>query len=499
LLRVRHQGRELGSNRDYQTYRSDPARPQEQTVFFTDRAIYRPGQTIQYKGICVRIDHEKDSYELLTGRALTVVFADINGKEIARQQHRTSDFGSFAGNFTAPRDRLMGTMRIYVAPGPAGSGFISVEEYKRPKFQVTLVAPKIAPKLNDKTTVDGHALSHTGAAVDGAQVRYRVMRAVRMPYWWGWGAGRMPQPASQEIAHGTALTDAAGAFRIEFTAKPDLGVPEKDEPTFTFEVYADVTDSAGETRSAQRSIQAGYTALQATLRADEWQIEDQPVELTIRTTTLDGEPQSAEGTIKIHKLKEPDRVHRPLLFADDWPYLGGTPKPPEDLSDPQQWPLGDKIAEQAFATDAGGEATRQFKLGTGAYRAILETQDRFGKKVTARWLPQVLKPNDTRLAIKIPHSLAAPAWSMEPGQEFTALWGTGYETGRAFVEIEHRRRMIQRFWTRPGETQQQIKQAVTEAMRGGFTLHVTQVRENRAYLDSRHIDVPWSNKELEIT
>ena len=72
-----------------------------------------------------------------------------------------------------------------------------------------------------------------------------------------------------------------------------------------------------------------------------------------------------------------------------------------------------------------------------------------------------------------------------------ALWGTGYDEGRAFIEIEHRNKMLQRYWTAPGNTQEQITLAVSEAMRGGFTLHVTQVRENRAYLSSRLVSVPW--------
>ena len=73
-----------------------------------------------------------------------------------------------------------------------------------------------------------------------------------------------------------------------------------------------------------------------------------------------------------------------------------------------------------------------------------------------------------------------------------ALWGTGYDEGRAFIEIEHRHSFVERYWTKPGQTQQQIKRAVNESMRGGFTLRVTQVRENRAYLESRHVDVPWT-------
>ena len=129
---------------------------------------------------------------------------------------------------------------------------------------------------------------------------------------------------------------------------------------------------------------------------------------------------------------------------------------------------------------------------------MLETQDRFGKKVTGKLPLQVLQPEATKLAIKIPQLLAAPDWEMQPGQEFMALWGTGYENGRAFIEIEHRHEMIQRYWTRAGQTQQQIKLAVTEAMRGGFFVHVTYVRENRAYLESRKVSVPWKNKDLEL-
>ena len=79
-----------------------------------------------------------------------------------------------------------------------------------------------------------------------------------------------------------------------------------------------------------------------------------------------------------------------------------------------------------------------------------------------------------------------------------ALWGSGYDRARAFIEIEHRGKLLQGFWTEAGATQQPVKQAVTEAMRGGFTLRVTMVRENRGYLESRHVDVPWTNKNLTV-
>jgi hypothetical protein len=331
-------------------------------------------------------------------------------------------------------------------------------------------------------------------------VKYRVVREVRWPYWWGWYSWRTPQAqqGSQEIAHGTARTETDGTFQIEFTARPDPSVSEKDEASFSFSIHADVTDTTGETRSAQRGVNVGFTALQASLSADEWQTEDKTAIMNVRTTTLDWEPQTAEGVVKIYRLKEPAQVQRALLGGgyNRWGGAVGEPKP--DLSYPNCWELAEVAVEKGFTTDAEGNAKLEFKLGPGVYRAMLETQDRFGKRVTARLPLQVLKPDDTKLATKVPQLLTAPKWALEPGEEFMALWGTGYDVGRAFIEFEHRNQMIERYWTKPGQTQQQIKRAVTEAMRGGFTLHVTQVRENRAYLQSRRIEVPWSNKDLDL-
>ncbi len=510
VLKATAHGQSVATDEQYSNWgRAAQRRPFEQTLFFTDRALYRPGQTVQYKGICLRADQEKDTYETLAGRSLTVVFFDVNRKEIARQQHRANDYGSFSGSFTAPRDRLTGQMQLRAIEGPPGTGWVSVEEYKRPKFQVTLDAPKAGAKLGDTLEVTGHATSYTGAAVDDAQVKYRVVREVRMPWWWGWYGWRRGgfQPGvSQEIAHGTLRTGADGAFTVEFVARPDATVPVEDDPTFLFSVHADVTDSAGETRSNERAVRLGYTALEARLQADDWLTDEQPVELRVRATTLDGEPQQAEGIVKVHALEAPNQISRPSLFGrwiedanhaagDDDAAAGG---PRADLSDPNRWDLGAVVSEQGFTTDAKGEASVTVKLPAGAYRAVLETQDRYGKKVTGRLPLTVVRPADKTFAVKVPSFLQAAGWAVEPGSEFTALWGTGYNEGRAYVEIEHRGKTLQKCWTTPGQTQALIKQPIDEAMRGGLTLRVTQVRENRAYLHARQIEVPWSNKSLAL-
>ncbi len=280
---------------------------------------------------------------------------------------------------------------------------------------------------------------------------------------------------------------------------------EKDEPTFHYSVTADVTDTTGETRSGERSINVGYTALKATLAAADWQTDQKPVEVTITTQTLDGEPQAAEGVLKIYKLKQPEKVARSSFFPQrptPFPRRGtavtavAPPKP--DPSNPNSWELGDKAAEEGFNIDKTGTLKKTFKLPAGPYRAVLETQDRFGKQVKALLPIQVLQLDGKVFPIKVANVVAAPKWTIEPGQEFMALWGTGYDKGRAFVEVEHRGKIVQAFWTEFGLTQQTVKQAVTDAHRGGFWLRVTMVREDRGYMTTHKIDVPWKDKDLTV-
>jgi hypothetical protein len=384
----------------------------------------------------------------------------------------------------------------------SGDGAVSVqvEEYKRPKFEVELAAPKQAAKLDAEVVITGKATGYTGAAIGGAEVRWRVVREARLPMWrWpgyvghGWHA--------QNIARGAARTTNDGSFTIRFLARPDQAIPKKNEPTFEYHIHVDVTDTNGETRSDERTVRAGYTALEGTLTAGAWQTVDTPVGLTIETRTLDREPQPARGAVKVYRLQQPPRVARAdPVHARPWsrqsPFEAGDPKP--DPSDPDTWVLDALVAEEAFQTDSTGAARLSIALPAGIYRAILETYDRFGAPVGSHTLVHVLDPTARRFPVKVANHFAAPKWTVEPGEEFVALWGTGYDSGRALVEILHRGEVLRREWTAAGRTQQLIRHRVGEDLRGGFTLRVTYVRENRIYVNERVVDVPWSNKQLTV-
>ena len=503
LFHVTHGDHQVATYNDQSvnTYNTIP-QPHQRTVFFTDRSLYRPGQTVSYKGISIHVNQHEDDYKVLANTAINVVFQDRNGRVIARQKHQTNDYGSFSGSFATPRDGVTGRMSIRV-DGPAnGAASFSVEEYKRPKFEVAIDPPEAASRLNDEVTIEGTATAFTGAAIDGAKVRYRVVREVRYPPWiflryWGW----RPPGESQEIAHGKTITAIDGKFKVSFVARPDLKVAEKDDPRFRYTVYADVTDTSGETRSDDHSVTVGYTALEASLQAGSWLTDEEPVAVNINTTTLDGVAQSAEGTIKIHRLTQPGKVQRARLpghYYMPQRQNGKVIGPKPDMSSIHGWPLGDVVVEAGFQTDAEGKATLTHELPRGVYRVVLETEDRFGKKVNTELSLHVLDPDAEQFQDRIPSHLGSPSWTVQPGEELQVLWGSGYEECRAFVEIEHRGKAIKSFWTDRTKTQLNLRQEVTEAMRGGFTVRITMVRENRAYMHSQVVNVPWSNKNLEV-
>ncbi|MCZ2340558.1 MAG: hypothetical protein LC104_02030 [Bacteroidales bacterium] len=508
IVLAEHQGQSLGSGNDLYSYWSNHTRPHNQAVLFTDRAIYRPGQIVRFKGIVLHVNQDKDDYKTLAKQSITVEFLDPNGKPIDKIEAKSNEFGSFSGSFTAPRDRLSGAMSLQARGAATGYARVQVEEYKRPQFLVELEDPKSPAKLGGDVTLIGKAMAYTGVTIGGAKVRYRVVREVRFaPWiyqfcWW-----RLPpnRGATQEIAHGSALTNADGSFPITFPAKPDQTVAEKDEPTFVYTVTADVTDTTGETRTGSQSVTVGYTALAATVTTPDWLSSDQPQKLTVTTNTHDGVPQAVKGVVKVYAVQQPAKVMRPDILnqPNHRPWRGRMGKPPvddptPDPTNPMGWAEGKVVATLPFTTQKDGTVTLTAKLPVGLYRAVVETQDAFDKPVSAKTQFTVVDPNAKQFAIRIPNLIAAPQWTLEPGETFSGIWGTGYDKGRAYIEVEHHGIILKSFWTDANRTLATIAQPVTEAMRGGFTVRVTYVRENRAYLESRIVQVPWTNKQLNV-
>ena len=468
--------------------------PESRVTVFTDRAIYRPGQTIQFKGIIYFADQAKGIYQTVAGKHVTAQFQAGNGKVIDSLELFSNDRGSFVGSFTAPSGNLLGRMSIDC--GKLGGTEVQVEEYKRPKFFASIMPPEAPAVLGNRVDVKGKAEAYTGAAVDGAKVEWQVVRHTTVPEWAFWLDFAMKSPGpDQEIASGSSISDANGSFTISFIAAPDPTVNPAAAPDSTFDITADITEQSGETRSVRESIAVGFTSLRAAITTDQMPEAGKQCRFKIRTETHDGNGRPAKGVLKIHKIAEPETCPR----NDDginWPVA--TEGKQADPTDTHRWPNGDIIAEIPIQTAANGESEITQALPEGLFRLMFETTDSNDHPVKTLLEVQVLTPDGTKFPTKIPFFADSPEWKVEPGKTFTLYWGSGHPAARACIEWRQGTRLLKREWSAPGRTQQSFSWPVDESLRGGFSVTVVQTTMNRLHTFSQSIEVPWSNKDLKL-
>lgn len=485
-------------------WRAGPPRTTFRTMYFTDRAIYRPGQTIHFKGITLRAEGDSVRYDVVAGERTTVTLHDVNHQKIAEQTFTTNEFGSFAGSFTAPAGVLTGVMTIR---SPYGSTHVRVEEYKRPTFEVTFDAMTDAVALGGEVRSRGRAVSYAGAALDGATVAWRVHRRARYPFWWWWWRP-MPSSEAQEIASGSATATPDGSFEIRFTARPDRAVDPDDLPVFTYEVTADVTDINGETRSGATSVSAGYTAL--TLEVDAPQMVDGSRDagiVALRAATLNGAPQSAIGNLRVERLRTPSRLvrERMLPAPDQWmldarEYAAAFPHDAyKDEANEDLWSVEQSaLAREVRIDTTGVDSVRLGRLAPGRYRLVFAVKDPSGRMLEQKRFFTVYDRSSSTPAVAQPVVYAPVTLTCEPGETARFVWGTGYPDAMVLYQIVVRNRVVAREWITFDAEQRVFEIPVTTAMRGGATAVLSFVRAGRLHQTQVPIEVPWTNTKLTV-
>ena len=218
----------------------------ESVRLFTDRAIYRPGQSVHYSGIVY--NRLNDSLWVKSDVSRKVVLLDPNGRTVAEQQVRTDDFGTFYGTFELPVSLIGGEFRIDVGKGVTT---VWVEEYKRPTFEVVFDTIRNTYQAGDSIRVKGMARTFAGVPVPKAVVNYKV--SCLENYFWRIG-GRETNRVT-----GQTLTDEQGRFDIPVYMMPVE--TKKQQWFYTYKVEADVTSLAGETQSEVLDLPLGSSSL----------------------------------------------------------------------------------------------------------------------------------------------------------------------------------------------------------------------------------------------
>jgi uncharacterized protein YfaS (alpha-2-macroglobulin family) len=476
-----------------------------QTAFFTDRAIYRPGQTVFFKGVVLKWRNGKA--ETAAGYRQTVTFYNAGSEKVSELDVSASEFGSFAGSFAVPAGGLTGKMRLEAA-GASGAAWFDVEEYRRPAFEVTFDdAGDAARRPGEQVTVAGKASAYAGSAVSDATVTWRVTREARYPLWQWW-RGAAPSSPAQEIANGETVTDAAGAFGISFTAIPDDRADRAQSPVFHYAVHAAVRDVNGETHEAGTTVPVGYRTLLLSADTGENVNLDTYGEIAVAATGLQGNSVPAKGTLAVWKLHGPGRVlqprrgQRPDRFAltrAEFERL--FPHSVYDSEDrPEHW-ARTPVFSTAFDTDSAAKyalpGVRQW--AEGKYMVTLSAKDAYGETVADTAVFTGFRTGSRKMPAKEPGWMEISNPAAQPGDTLHITAGSAFEDVQAWMEITGRNgAVMEQRLLRFSNSKQRLEIPVTEAHRGGFGVSLRFVRHNRAYTYSQTIQVPFDNKKLQL-
>ncbi|MBU3009854.1 carboxypeptidase-like regulatory domain-containing protein [Polaribacter vadi] len=485
---------------------------------FTDRSIYRPGQIVYFKVIAIK--KQADESSVLKNEYVTISLTDVNNQIVKELNLKLNEFGSVAGQFILPNNGLTGEFEIEVdESSKSKSKFydrenvyfedsykeISVEEYKRPKFETDFKPVTESYKINDSVTVNGFAKAFSGANITDAKVVYRVHRKVQYPSWYYW---RNPNSysSSQEITNGESITDHLGNFSIQFKALPDENVSKESLPIFSYEITADVTDVNGESRSATSIIKVGYHSLIASFSVD-GKIDKNQKEtiLKIDTKNLNNEFVKAKGTLKIYKLQAPKNPLRKrpwaapdyqdisentfkTLFPND-SYL-------KDETDAKNWQKG----KQVFAADFNTENSKEIILNntkswvSGKYLIILESKDKFGQDVKDEKIITLFSSTENKVSDNQLFTISNIKANYTINDIVELQLGSASKNMTVVVQIEKNHKIIDTKFIQLNNNVKTIQIPINKEDIGGFAIKYHFVNYNYFKSGNLLINVPYPPK-----
>jgi len=270
---------------------------------FTDRAIYRPGQTVYFKVINTKIDKEIES--VVANFKQKITLKDANNQEVSVQDFTTNEFGSYHGSFNLPKGKLNGNFTISTDGNSNGYKYIKVEEYKRPKFEVTFDYVKDEYKYGQTIELKGKAMMFSGVALSNTNVNYEIKKQnIRWRYfpWY-------PNDNDNENSIlGVVKTNEKG----EFTIKLDLKKDEKIEgiQIDNYQINASATDINGETQTANTNLKVA--SVSHYIKADEIKntFADDNIKVKVETKNYNDQNLKKSYQVKLSKLETPNRIFR---------------------------------------------------------------------------------------------------------------------------------------------------------------------------------------------
>ncbi len=467
-------------------------------LFFMDRTLYRPGQTIYFKGVLYEQSQNAPPRILSGVRNIEVSLYDANHQKTASLIVSSNEFGSFSGSFNLPSSGLPGTYNL-VSSQSQDRIYFNVEEYKRPTFTVAIDPYDKSYKLGDSIVVTGKATKFADVPVTNALINYRFRRNAWWP-WWSYDYGRMPaRNNAVEIASGSLYADVDGKFNIPLTLLNDDLIDPGTHPQFRFELEVDAVDLTGETHSATYVITAGANSKNVELSVPENHQLSEKLEIVILAKNWSGVSQNISGKLQVIELDKPGRIFRERFWPvpDLWIYAREEFKrlfphfayKEEDKLEfaPEKSVIMDKAFDTAVSTKT------ELDLPAGNYKIAFTFLDDQGHPITITKFTQVYGANDA--PGKDPVFLSVKGGV--PGEKAEITLRSKIASQPIILELLEKRSIAIHRWEYL-KNKKTFSHSLEEKHRGNIHARIVYVYDNRIFTKAETIRVPWSDKELEI-
>jgi len=452
------------TSQSYSYFNQQDARSNESMKLnlFTDRSLYRPGQTVYFKGIAYQADktNQKVASE---GIAYEVTLFDANNQKVTAKSFKTNRFGSFAGEFVLPQGGLNGAYRIQSG---TYSQVVWVEEYKRPTFEVKIDKPKNEVSFGNKVSLSGSVKAYAGYAVGDAKVKYRIIRRPHRYCWW------FEEP-DKEITNGTTVSKPDGTFEVSF-------VPEKSNKAelnvrgqfYTYTVYAEATDLKGETQKGEQSVSVGDKALFILAEVDDKIDKKQACNIAIHTETVNGEAVRSNIKYTVSRLAETTEYNEEIT---------NKAIEPEEI---YNFKVQEEVLAGNFDTDSKKLQLALGKLASGRYKIQFQTTDAYGKQVTTEKIFILYSQDDKRPPVKTYVWLQSPVTECAVGESATILFGTSTQNSMILYEVMQGNTVLESKWIPFSDEIRKFDILFKESYGAGVTVMLTFMKNEQLFTRS---------------
>jgi len=491
--------RDTLSSRSFYSPRSYKRESKPQIKIFTDRAIYRPGEKVYFKAIVFK--GENDKFNVLKDKKVKLEFKDVHYNNVSEQELITNEYGSVSGSFSIPYKTLTG--RFTIRSTYNGYHGIRVEEYKVPKFEVKSEKLKKEYKYNDTISVKAQALTFNNVAVSDAKFEYKIYRNEYdnvKTYFLNRVRGEL-------IYSAKGKTDKNGKLEFSFVAQPS-GLLEKNKVTkFTYEIV--VTDINGETHAVSDGFRLSSQSLFIRTGLKDWvSYKDLMDGIVFSTKNIDDVNIPADLKIEMIRLKGlatplADRLwDKPscrLYTEEEWKklYTGHVYSEENKIENYKE----DGI-EGTFALNTGKSKKLRIlmrkAIHSGSYLLKVSAKDKAGKEVTYKKAFTLYKPASKKnpdskyLWAECSHEKALA------GDTITFTYGSSKGMD-VLYEVISKDKLIKSEKIHLNNEQRKILIPIEESYRGGIEILLYSVYDNRYYTTYKAIDIPYNNKDLDIS